>query len=44
MIAEVIESKKRVNESIEILAYVPSKFEDEPVAKFLLTLSLKEYN
>ena len=43
MIAEVIESKKRVNESIEILAYVPTKFKDEPVAKFLLTLSLKEY-
>ena len=43
MIEKVIESQKRVNQSIEVLAYVPEKFKSEPVAKFSLTLSLKEY-
>ena len=43
MIEKVIESQKRVNQSIEVLAYVPEKFKSEQVAKFSLTLSLKEY-
>ena len=43
MIDEVVETKKRINRSIEIIAYVPTKFKTEPVAKFSLTLSLKEY-
>ena len=31
MIEKVIESQKRVNQSIEVLAYVPEKFKSEPV-------------
>ena len=43
MINEVVEKKNRVNKKIDVLAYVPSKFGKEAVAKFSLTLSLKEY-
>tara|TARA_B110000438_G_scaffold36652_1_gene36407 strand:- start:977 stop:1471 length:495 start_codon:yes stop_codon:yes gene_type:complete len=43
MIHKVVESKQRINQSIEILAFVPEKFKSEPIAKFSLTLSLKEY-
>lgn len=43
MIKETELSKKRVNKTINITAYVPSKLEDTPVAKFVLTLSLKAY-
>lgn len=43
MIDEVVKTKKRINRSIDIIAYVPTKFASEPVAKFSLTLSLKEY-
>ena len=43
MIKETELSKKRVNKPIDITAYVPSKFKDTPVAKFILTLSLKAY-
>ena len=43
MIKETELSKKRVNKAIDITAYVPSKLKDTPVAKFILTLSLKAY-
>tara|TARA_B100001559_G_C16485444_1_gene615781 strand:- start:193 stop:672 length:480 start_codon:yes stop_codon:yes gene_type:complete len=43
MIKETELSKKRVNKPIDITAYVPSKLKDTPVAKFILTLSLKAY-
>jgi hypothetical protein len=38
---KVIESKERMNLPLKVVATVPSKFQDEPVATFLLTLSLK---
>ena len=41
MIKETEISKKRVNKPINIIAYVPKKLNNEPVAKFVLTLSLK---
>ena len=41
MIRETELSKKRVNKPISITAYVPKKLNNEPVAKFVLTLSLK---
>ncbi len=41
LIDKVIKTKTRCNEIINVTAYVPSKLEDEPVAKFRLTLSLK---
>ncbi len=41
MINDVIEKKIRVNQSINVIAYVPDKLGDEPVAKFSLTLSIK---
>ena len=43
MIQEVIQNKVRINKKIDVLAYVPSKLNEEVVAKFSLTLSLKEY-
>ena len=43
MINEVIKKKIRINKKIDVLAYVPSKLDEEVVAKFSLTLSLKEY-
>jgi len=43
MIEEVIQNKVRINKKIDVLAYVPSKLNEEVVAKFSLTLSLKEY-
>ena len=41
MINDVIEKKIRVNQPINVIAYVPDKLGDEPVAKFSLTLSIK---
>ncbi len=41
MISTVIKEKIRVNESIDVIAYVPSKLGENPVAKFSLTLSVK---
>ena len=41
MIKKVLNKKIRVNESINVIAYVPDKLGDEPVAKFSLTLSIK---
>ena len=43
MLKKVIEKNVRVNEKININAYVPDKLGDEVVAKFSLTLSLKAY-
>ena len=43
MIEKTISKNSRVNEKIDVLAYVPSKLGDEVVAKFSLTLSIKEY-
>jgi len=43
MIDEVLINKVRVNKKIDVFAYVPSKFGDDEVAKFSLTLSIKEY-
>ena len=43
MIDKVLNENQRVNELIDVIAYVPSKSEIEPVAKFSLTLSLKAY-
>ena len=40
-VAKVIESKERENMEVRIVATTPSKFGDEPVAEFKLTLSLK---
>ena len=43
MINAVLKEKIRVNESIDVIAYVPSKLGENPVAKFSLTLSIKAY-
>ena len=43
MIDETISKKCRINKKIDVLAYVPSKLGNEVVAKFSLTLSIKEY-
>ena len=43
MIEKTLNQKHRVNESIDVIAYVPSKLGQEPVAKFSLTLSIKAY-
>jgi hypothetical protein len=43
MVKETEISKNRINKPINITAYVPTKFKEEPVAKFILTLSLKAY-
>ena len=43
MIEKTISKNSRVNEKIDVLAYVPSKLGNEVVAKFSLTLSIKEY-
>jgi len=41
LVKEVSISKERGNMPVNITAYVPSKFNDLPVAKFTLTLSIK---
>lgn len=41
MINKVLDKNIRVNELINVVAFVPSKLGDEPVAKFSLTLSIK---
>ena len=40
-VAEAIRTGERVNTAVQVVATVPSKFGNEPVAKFQLTLSLK---
>ena len=42
LVDEAIRTKERVEFPMKITATVPSKFGDEPVGKFILTLSLKE--
>jgi len=42
LINETIKTGERVNMPIKITATVPSLFGDEPVAEFVLTLSLKD--
>jgi len=42
LINETIKTGERVNMPIKITATVPSLFGDEPVAEFILTLSLKD--
>ena len=41
LVQKVIDTGNRCNEIINVIAYVPSKLENQPVAKFKLTLSLK---
>ena len=41
LVQKVIDTGNRCNEIINVTAYVPSKLEYQPVAKFKLTLSLK---
>jgi len=43
MIDTVIKDKIRVNEKINVVAYVPDKLGENPVAEFSLTLSIKSY-
>jgi acyl-coenzyme A thioesterase PaaI-like protein len=40
-VEKVIESGERMNMPVQVVATTPSKFGDEPVATFTLTLSLK---
>ena len=41
-VKKVIDSKQRVNIEVPIIATVPEKFGDEPVAEFTITLYMKE--
>ena len=41
LVNEVISKEKRCNTTVDVDAFVPTKFQNEPVAKFKLTLSLK---
>ena len=42
LVQEAIESGERVNLPLKITATVPTIFDEEPVAEFILTLSLKD--
>jgi hypothetical protein len=42
-VREVIASNDRVNINVPIVATVPDKFGEEPVAELTITLSMKEY-
>lgn len=42
LVRRTLSSGERENLSVNITAYVPSKTGDEPVAKFVLTISLKK--
>ena len=41
LVQKVIDTKNRCSEVVNVIAYVPSKLERQPIAKFKLTLSLK---
>lgn len=41
-VGKAVDSKQRVNIEVPIIATVPEKFGDEPVAEFTITLSMKE--
>ena len=42
LVHQVIDTGKRINQPVNIIATVPEKFGNEPIAKFILTLSLKD--
>lgn len=42
MVAQALESGERQNLKVHVVATVPSKLGEEPVAKFILTLSIKK--
>ena len=42
LVERAIQTGERVDDTVDIIAKVPSKLGDEPVAKFTLTLSLKK--
>ncbi len=42
LVERAVASGERENETVEVIATVPSKLGDEPVAKFKLTISLKK--
>jgi hypothetical protein len=42
LVERALSTGERVDDTVEIIATVPSKLGDEPVAKFSLTLSLKK--
>ena len=41
-VEEAIRTGERVNLPVPVIATVPDKFGDEPVAEFIITLSMKE--
>ena len=41
LINQVVSKQERCSTTVNVNAFVPSKFKDEPIAKFTLTLSLK---
>ena len=41
-VEQTIQSGERVNLPVSVIATVPDKFGNEPVAKFTITLSMKE--
>jgi len=41
-VQEVIQTKSRVNIEVPVIAIVPEKLGDEPIAEFKITLSMKE--
>ena len=41
-VQEVIKTKNRVNIEVPVIAIVPEKLGDEPIAEFKITLSMKE--
>ena len=41
-VKKAVDSKQRLNIEVPIIATVPEKFGDEPVAEFTITLSMKE--
>lgn len=44
LVNEAIETGERVEKPVEVIATVPDKFGEEPVAKFVLMLSLKKFS
>jgi hypothetical protein len=42
LVADAIESAERVESPVNVIARVPDKFGEEPVARFTLVLSLKK--
>ena len=42
LVENAIDSTERVSDKVQVIATVPTKFGDEPVARFTLTISLKK--